>query len=121
MAAVIPRGNLESRAQDIQMRVGLVALAISLVVGTLLARSGVAMGYRALAFVPFFVASYGLLAALYRTCGMTALAGRRITSDGTEPVADREELAALRSKGMRVMLGSALLAATATSLLAIAS
>jgi hypothetical protein len=121
MAAFSSRGNLEPEAQDLQMRVGIVALATALVVGTLLAKGGVAHGYRALAFGPFFVAGYGVLAALYRTCGLTAIAGRRVTSDGMERVADRDELAALRSRGLRVIAGSALLAATATAVLILAS
>jgi hypothetical protein len=121
MAAVIERGNLESRAQDTQLRVGLVALAVSLVVGNLLVNGAVASGYRLLAFVPFFVAAYGVLAALYQTCGITAIMGRRITSEGSEPVADRAELAKHRARGMRVLLGSTLLAAVATSLLFLAS
>jgi hypothetical protein len=120
MAAVIPRGNLEARAQDMQLRVGLVSLAVSLVVGSLLASGGVATSYRLLSFVPFFVAANGVLSALYQTCGFTAIAGRRITSEGTEPVADRDELAQQRARGMRVMLGSSLLAAVATSLLFLA-
>src|SRR4051794_10750644 len=107
MAAIAERGNLESRAQDVQMRIGIIALAISLLIGTLLAQSGFAREVRLAAFAPFFVASYGLLAALYRTCGLTAIAGRRITSDGSEPVADRAELLRLRARGLRVMCASA--------------
>jgi hypothetical protein len=120
MAAVTSRGNLESRAQETQLRIGLVALAVSLAVGSVLARGGVAPGYRLVAFLPFFMAAYGVLAALYRTCGVTAIMGRRITSDGSEPVADRAELASHRARGMRVMLGSVLLAGVATAFLFVA-
>ncbi len=121
MAAVVPKGNLEAEAQDTQMRVGIVALALALGVATLLARSGASPGYRALAFVPFFFAAYGVLAAFYRTCGVTAIAGRRITCEGSERVADRDELAAQRKRGLGVIGGSVLLAATATALLVAAS
>ena len=103
------------------MRVGVIALATGLVAGTLLAKSGAALGYRALAFVPFFVAGYGVLAALYRTCGISAIAGRRVTSDGMERIVDRAELAELRSRGLRIIAGSVLLAAGATFVLLFAT
>ena len=121
MAAAIVKGNLEAHAQDTQMRMGIIALAVALGVATLLAKVSASPGYRVLAFVPFLFASYGMLAALYRTCGLTAMAGRRITSDGSERVADRVELADQRRRGLRVIGGSLLLAATATSLLVFAS
>jgi hypothetical protein len=103
------------------MRVGVVALATALVLGTLIAKSGAAHGYRALAFGPFFVAGYGVLAALYRTCGISAIVGRRVTSDGMERIVDRVELAELRSRGLRIIAGSVVLAAGATSVLFFAS
>jgi hypothetical protein len=120
MAAVAPRGNLDTRAQETQMRFGLVALAASLVVAVVLAQSGASAGFRAVAFVPFFVAAYGVTSALYRTCGLSALAGRRQTSDGAEPVADRSELRAQRRAGLRVFAVSGALAGVATLLFSFA-
>jgi hypothetical protein len=116
MAVVAPRGNLDSRAQGAQMRVGLFALAIALGAVVMLAHSGAAPGYRSLAFAPFLVAAYGVLSALYGTCGMTAIAGRRITSEGTERIADRDELASQRKTGARVLAISIALSAVATAL-----
>jgi hypothetical protein len=121
MAAVAQRGNLDSSAKDSQMRVGLVALAAAMLAAVLLAQSGAAAGVRALSFVPFFVASYGILSALYGVCGFTALAGRRITTEGTERVADRFELTCQRRSGMRVLVLSAAFAALATGLFVAAS
>lgn len=121
MAAAIAKGNLEAQAQDTQMRMGIIALAVALGFATSLAKLGASPGYRALAFVPFLFAAYGVLAALYRTCGVTAMAGRRITCDGSERVADRGELAGQRRQGLRVIGGSLLLAVTATALLVSAS
>ena len=103
------------------MRVGLVALAGALIVALFLAQSGAAPAYRALAFLPFFVAANGVLAALYRVCGFTAIAGHRMTADGVEVVADREELAAQRRSGMRVLVLSVALAALATALFIVAT
>lgn len=121
MAAVAQRGNLDEAAQDRQMRIGLFALAGALVFALLLAQSGAAPAYRALGFLPFFFAANGVLAALYRVCGFTAIAGRRMTADGTEVVADRSELSAQRRTGLRVLVLSVVLAATATTLFVIAS
>jgi hypothetical protein len=122
MAALTERGNLDARAREGQLRVGLAALGMALVLSAFLCRPelGADAGYRAIVFVPFFVASYGVLAAFYRTCGLSAIAGHRRTPDGTEPVADRAELASQRRTGAMVMLMSVGLAGAATLLFVIA-
>lgn len=120
MAALAPRGNLDARAQDNQLRVGLVALAMALALTAFLARTD-GGGYRWLVALPFFVAINGVLAGFYRTCGVTAFAGRRMTSSGVEMVADRHELAAQRRTGLRVLGLSVALAAGATALFVTAS
>jgi len=86
-----------------------------------LARSDTALSYRAAVFVPFFVAAYGVLAAFYETCSVRAISGCRLTSEGTEPVADRAELAAQRKTGLRVLGMSGALAGLATALFVVAS
>jgi uncharacterized membrane protein YecN with MAPEG domain len=121
MGAVAHRGNLDSNAQDRQLRVGLVALAVALVVTLLLVKSGAPPVVRAAAFLPFFFAAYGVLAAFYRVCGFTAIAGRRMTADGVEKVADRAELSAQRRSGLRVIVLSVACAALATALFVVAS
>jgi hypothetical protein len=68
-----------------------------------------------------FVGVYGVCAGLWRTCGVTAMAGRRITATGTERVADRRELAALRRRGLAVLCGSLIVSVLATSLLSMLS
>ena len=98
------------------MRIGLVALSGALIFALFLMKTGVSPSYRALAFVPFFFAANGFIAGLYRVCGFTALAGRRMTTDGAEVVADRVELAGQRRTGLRVIVLSVALAALATSL-----
>lgn len=103
------------------MRAGLFTLAGALVVAVVLAGTGAAPGFRALAFVPFFIAAHGVLASLYGVCGFTAMAGRRITNEGAERVADRSELAGQRRSGLRVVALSMALAGIATTLLVIAS
>lgn len=121
MQVVSPRGNLDAAAQDTQLRAGLVALAMSLVVAAALGGSGTSPGLRALVFLPFFVAAYGVLAALYGTCGVSAIAGRRITCQGSERIADCGERSVQRARGLKVMGVSFLLAASATALFVAAS
>ncbi len=121
MAAVGPTGNLGSRAQDNQLRVGLVALAMALALTAFLARTDGGSAYRWLVAFPFFVAINGVLAGFYKTCGVTAFAGRRITASGVEVVADRHELAALRRTGLKVLGMSVALAAAAAALFVTAS
>jgi hypothetical protein len=113
--------NLDSRAQATQLRVGVVALAVALTVGALLAKTSIPAGYRAFAFLPFFFAAYGLLAALYRTCGFTAIRGRRLTNQGSERVIDPDALRAQRRLGTRIIMGSAALASAVTALLIVAT
>lgn len=121
MAACTQRGNLDARAQGAQLRTGLLALGMALVVAAFLARSDVSMLYRALVFAPFFVAAYGLLAGFYETCSLVALKGNRMTADGPEPVADHTELAAQRRTSVRVLSLSGAFAGIATALFVFAS
>ena len=121
MAAVAQRGNLDARAQDSQLRIGLVALAMALLVTAFLARIEGASAYRWLMFLPFFVAANGILAAFYRTCGITAFAGRRMTFEGAEVVADRTELSGQRRVGLRVLVISIGMAGLATAAFVTAS
>lgn len=118
MAALVQRGNLDSRSQDGQLRVGLVALAMALAGAAFLAHEDASTLYRALVFLPFFVAANGVLAAFYGTCGISACAGRRMTRDGAEPVADRAELSAQRRTGAWVLGMSGAFATAATALFA---
>ncbi len=113
--------NLDARSQETQMRIGLVALAGALVVALLLARSGAPPAYRALGFIPFFFATNGVLTALYGVCGFTAMAGRRLTNDGVEVVANRKELAGQRRSGLRVIALSLAIAALVTTLFVFAT
>lgn len=103
------------------MRAGIFALAAALVVAIVLARTGAEPGYRALAFLPFFVAAHGVLGSLYGVCGFTALAGRRMTEAGAERVCDFAELSEQRKSGLRVAAMSMTLAAIATTLFVIAN
>jgi len=103
------------------MRFGLVSLAVGLLAVAVLTQLGVQPAYRALAFVPFFFASYGVISALFGVCTITAVMGRRMTADGAERVANREELAEQRRYAARVLFLTFALAAGATSLFVLAA
>jgi len=108
--------NLDDRAQNAQLRVGVAMIFVGLAASVALHRHG-APWFAHFALVPFFlVGAYGMAAGLARTCGLTALTGKRRTEHGPEPIADRCELAAVRKRGMLLIAGS-LLAAVATALL----
>jgi hypothetical protein len=117
MSPDLARTNLESTAQDTNMRIGLVALGVSLVASVLLLNAGAGAACRSLTFVPFLLAAYGIMAALFCTCGFTALAGMRRTNAGPERIADPVERSNVRARGLRVILGSVVIAAVATGLL----
>jgi hypothetical protein len=95
-----PIVNLDAQAQNVGLRAGIAMIAVSLALAVLLQMLGAAMVYRLLLVPAFFAGVYGVQAALVGTCGFTALLGRRITSSGPEPVADRAELVALRRRGL---------------------
>ncbi len=121
MSAEPPLTNLESRAQNLNMRIGLVSLGISLMTGALLVKLGASPWARSVTVAPMFLAAYAIQTALYCTCGFTALAGFRFTNRGPERIADANELSAVRGRGLRVIAGSVALALVATGLLVSAS
>jgi hypothetical protein len=92
--------NLDGQAQNVALRAGIGVIAVSLALAVLFQKLDAATVYRLLLVPAFFAGVYGVQAALVGTCGFTALLGRRITSSGPEPVADRAELVALRRRGL---------------------
>jgi hypothetical protein len=114
-------GNLDGRAQNAQIRVGVGTLAVGLAAAMAMNARGAGSATH-LALVPvFFVGAYGICAGLARTCGFTAITGRRITATGSEPIADRDELAAVRRRGGVVVAISLAVSLIATALLSLPS
>ncbi len=116
----IAMGNLDSRAQNLQLRIGVGMIAAALAVAVISLGFGVPSGYRVLLGLPLFFGTYGVYAGLTRTCGFTALRGMRMTESGPVPVADKTALAAHRHQGFQVICGSAIISVAATLLLLIA-
>jgi hypothetical protein len=115
-----PVANLDAQAQNVGLRAGIGVIAASLALAVLLQMLGAATLYRLLLVPAFFAGVYGVQAALVGTCGFTALLGRRITSSGPEPVADRAELGALRRRGIWGIAASAGVAVVTGALLVFA-
>jgi hypothetical protein len=119
MSANSPRCvNLGPATQDRRLRIGVLAFSATLILAVVLARFGVAAHFRWLLALPFFVAVMHLAEAMYKTCPMLAARGVRDTDRGVEPVADPQELASMRGRGRRLVIGSALIAVTAAGLFA---
>ena len=119
MGAQYGAENLDARAQNMQLRAGILVSALGVGAVVALNRLGVGLGTRALLVPVLFVGVYGICAGLTRTCGLTAIAGRRLTPTGTEPIADRAELSALRRRGAAVMATSLFVSVLATALLSL--
>jgi hypothetical protein len=113
--------NLDGRAQNAQLRVGVGTLAVGLAAAMAMNARGAGPGSHLVLVPVFFVGAYGICAGLSRTCGFTAITGRRITATGSEPIADRHELAAVRRRGGIVMAISLAVALIATMLLSLLS
>jgi hypothetical protein len=113
--------NVDGRMQNLQLRFGVVVLALGLAAAMAMHGVGFGLGMHALLVPVLFVGAYGICAGLSRTCGLTAIAGRRFTAGGTEPIADRRELAALRKRGAAVLAISLFVSVIATALLSFLS
>jgi hypothetical protein len=113
--------NLDGRAQNAQLRFGVGIVAVGLGAAIAMNVLGVGLGIHMLLVPVLFVGAYGICAGLSRTCGVTAIAGRRLTATGSEPIADRTELAALRRRGIAVIATSLFVAVIATALLSLLS
>jgi hypothetical protein len=92
--------NLDAHAQNVGLRAGIGVIAAALAVAVALQEIGAAAHYRLLLVPAFFAGAYGVQAALFGTCGFTALMGRRFSAGAPEPVANRAELAQLRRRGL---------------------
>jgi hypothetical protein len=112
--------NLGARAQNIQLRMGLCLVSLGLVVAVAIHRLGTDSRLYFLLIPIFFAGVYGLAAGLAGTCAFHAMLGRRAIESGSEPIADRNELAAVRRRGRWVMATALIVSLTASLLLALA-
>ena len=60
-------GNLSPGAASRRLRAGVAVLGIALICAVVMVNTGVHAGWRALLFLPFFIAASGFYQGLYRT------------------------------------------------------
>jgi hypothetical protein len=108
--------NIGPQGQDRRLRGGVVFFALTLVLAVILTKTGAAAELRWLLALPFFVAVMGISQALCRTCAFMALAGERERGYDRETVLDSDERSALRARGRRLMITSAVIAVAAAGL-----
>jgi hypothetical protein len=112
--------NINTSGRLRRVRVAAVLYGVALLTAVLLVNSSLAVGFRMLAFVPFFAAGMMLFQGVHQTCGMRALRGERETETGVEPVLSQGQRVADRSKARAVFRDAAVTALLATvALLAI--
>jgi hypothetical protein len=112
--------NLGTRAQNIQLRMGLALVSLGLLGALAMHQVGASARLHVLLVPIFFAGVYGLVAGLSGTCPMHAFFGKRAVDSGTEPIADRNELTAVRRRGAWVMATTLLVSLGASLLLALA-
>ena len=110
--------NLGPATQDRRLRRGVLAFSLTVAAAVVLAKLEAATELRWLLALPFFVAVMHVGEAMYKTCPMLAARGLRDAEEGIEPVADPQERASIRSKGLRLVMLSVLIAVTAAGLFA---
>ncbi len=117
MAAPYQAANLDEVVQGRMLRFGVAMSLVALGLSTILLQTGASTFPRALLFLPFWLAAYGVLSSLFRTCAFAALGAFRLASCGAQPIAGPEGVHAVRRRGLGVFLASVAIAALLTSLL----
>jgi hypothetical protein len=97
---------------------GVLCFAATLALAVWLTKTHAAAELRWLLAAPFFVAVAGISQALCRTCVVLAACGKREQPEGEEPVLNPDELRAMKSRGWRIVVASALIAVAAAGLFA---
>jgi hypothetical protein len=106
--------NLETGGQNSRLRVAIFALALALTLALGLEYVGAAKQWRALLFVPFFFALFGVTQGMYRTCPGLAARGVREVCGVEEPIANAVELKRTRQLARKVVIMTTVGAVAAT-------
>jgi hypothetical protein len=107
--------NLGPRARRVQLRVGVIWLALTLAVGFALVELGVAPAYGWLLLPLMASGTYAMLAGLFGVCVFTGARGGRLADYGYETVTDCSLRLQLRKRGAGVLLASLCWAALSTA------
>lgn len=111
-------GNVCPGAQTRMLRGAAVMMALALGATVLMVEAGVGLPWRLLVAVLFLAAFLELFQAFTGTCVFRAAIGRRVTTHGSEPIANPAELIRIRRRATRVFAVAAVSAVAATGLVA---
>ena len=113
--------NISELGVNSRLKRAVIGVGITLVAMILLVTLHAPRFAIALLFIPFFVTINLAFQALFKTCSFMAVQGMRDMGDGHEKLASCTESAALRARGRKIFLVSALAAAAATAIAVLAS
>jgi hypothetical protein len=111
-------GNLCPRAQLGMLRGAAVTMAIALAATVVLVETEVGLPWRFGVVVLFLAAFLQLFQAFMGTCVFRAAAGKRVTNQGSEPIANPAELGRIRRRARGIFAASLASALLATGLVA---
>jgi hypothetical protein len=108
--------NLGSRFRQQHMRLGVIWLAFTLMLGFCLVEWGAASRFGFLLALPLAIGTYCLLAGSFGVCVYNSMSGRRRADHGAEEVPDAHVRKGLRVRGMALAGVSCTLAGLGTLL-----
>jgi hypothetical protein len=117
MASVALAPNLDRPAQTVRLRAGVIAFTIALSFSLGFAHVRLDRPLRAVLFVPFFIAAWGIAQGLTGTDPLLAARGLRDVGEGREQIADAGELARVRRTARLVNRIALAVAAALTGLI----
>jgi hypothetical protein len=106
--------NLGSRFRQQHLRLGVIWLALTLVLGFGLVEWGVASRLGFLLALPLSIGTYCLLAGSFGVCAYNGVSGRRMADHGAEDVPDATVRKSLMRRGMALAGVSCTLAGLGT-------
>jgi hypothetical protein len=107
--------NLGTQGTNLRLRGAIVMVTVGLALACWLVQDGAPRWTRALCFVPFFMAAFGAMQGLLRTCPLHSMKRTREDDAGrTERVVTAEEQRSAQRLARFVWVGSAALAVAAT-------
>lgn len=111
MRLACPSHNLGGHARGLNMRLGVLAAAVTLGAGFVLAEVGLASRWGFLLILPLTLSNYWLISGLFGTCVVAGIRGGRQADYGFEPVIDPGQMRCLRRRGVTLLATSLAVAA----------
>jgi hypothetical protein len=106
--------NLGVREAARRNFLGLAGFFLGIILAIVLIGINASILVRLLVFIPFFLGYLGLLQAHHKTCVILGLRGEQNMDQGNEALGDSTLKAKLRSRSIKILISSALLAGLCT-------